>query len=132
MSTIVGLSPRKDGRDLPGARPGRDLRRAREARVKYWRIVTVSAFFVLLLGGGLLVGAVLIVKSLHTAAGETAASRRMGRMTFPLFDGVFCRHVLIDNETAQTKEEKISRCDDRAVRSKRSKRDTSAFSWGGR
>jgi len=132
MSANVDLSPRKGGRDLPGVRPGRDRHHAREARIKYWRVMLVSAFFVLLLGGSLFVGAVLIIKALRTTAGETAASTRIGRMTFPLYDGVFCRHVLIDNETAQTKEEKISRCDDRAVRSKRSRRDTSSFNWGGR
>jgi hypothetical protein len=129
MSTIVDLSPRKGGRNLPGARSGRDRRRAREARIKYWRVSIVSAFFVLLLGGSLFVGAVLIVKALRTATAETAASTRIGRMTFPLFDGVFCRHVLIDNKTAQTKEEKISRCDGRDAASSRG---GSTFSWGGR
>lgn len=129
MSTIVGLSPRKGGRDLPGASSGRGGRRVREARIKYWRVIIVSAFFVLLLGSSLLAGAVLIVKTLRTASDETAASMRIGRMTFPMLDGVFCRHVLIDNETAQTKEEGISRCDDRAVRSRH---HSSTFSWGGR
>jgi hypothetical protein len=129
MSAIVDLSPRKGGRDSSGARSWRGRRRAREARIKYWRVMIVSAFFVLLLGSSLLAGAVLIVKTLRTASGETAASTRIGRMTFPMFDGVFCRHVLIDNVTAQTKEEKISRCDDRAVRSRHG---SSTFNWGGR
>jgi hypothetical protein len=129
MSTTVDLSPRKDGRNLPGVRAGRDRRRAREARTKFWRVSIVSVFFVLLLGGSLCVGAVLIVKAFRTATTETAASTRIGRMTFPMFDGVFCRHVLIDNRTSQTKEEKISRCDDRKAPSSR---DGSSFSWGGR
>jgi hypothetical protein len=129
MSTIVDLSPRKGGRDLPGARSGRDRRRAREARIKYWRVSIVSVFFALLLGGSLCVGAVLIVKAFRTATTDTAASTRIGRMTFPMFDGVFCRHVLIDNKTSQTKEVKISRCDGRDAPSNRG---GSNFSWGGR
>ena len=129
MSTVADLLPRKDGRGLPGGRRGRSLRRAREARIKFWRVSIVSVFFVLLLGGSLCAGAVLIVKALRTATVETAASTRIGRMTFPMFDGIFCRHVLIDNKTSQTKEEKISRCDGRDAASSRI---GSSFSWGGR
>jgi hypothetical protein len=96
---------------LHAARSARNLRRVREARVKYWRVLLVTTFFVVVLGGDRFVGAVLVFKALQTATTETPASFRIGRITFPLLDGVFCRHILIDNETTQTREEKISRCD---------------------
>ncbi len=129
MSTIADLSPPIADRDLAGARSGRALRRAREARTKFWRVSIVSVFFIVVLGANLFVGAVLMIKALHSATAETAASTRIGRMTFPLLDGVFCRHVLIDNETVQTKEEKISRCDGQDPISGRG---GTGFSWGGR
>jgi hypothetical protein len=129
MSTIADLSPRIADRDLAGARSGRALRRAREARTKFWRVSIVSGFFVVVLGANLFVGAVLMVKALRSATAETAASTRIGRMTFPQFDGVFCRHILIDNETVQTKEEKISRCDGQDPISGRG---GTGFSWGKR
>jgi hypothetical protein len=127
MTTIAEPSPHKVGRDPPGARSERDVRRAREARIKYWRVLIVTAFFVVVLGGNLFVGGVLVIKALHSATAETAASVRIGRMTFPLLDGVFCRHVLIDNETVETKEEKVSRCDGQDPISGRS---GNGFSWG--
>jgi hypothetical protein len=132
MSTTADLSPHNSGRDSPGARSARadrDMRRAHEARTKFWRVLIVTTFFVVVLSGNLFVGAVMVVKALRTSTGETAASTRIGRMTFPLFDGIFCRHVLIDNETVQTKEEKVSRCDGQDPASSGG---SSRFSWGGR
>ncbi len=127
MSTVANLSSRKDGHDLPVARSERELRRVREARIKFWRVLIVSTFFVVVLGGNLFVGAVLMFKVLHTSTADTAASMRIGRMTVPLLDGVFCRHVLIDNETSQTREEKISRCDDKDPPSRPG---STQFRWG--
>ena len=129
MSTTADLSPHNDSRALAAARSTRDLRRTREARIKFWRVLIVSTFFVVVLGGNLFVGAVLMFKALHTATTETSASFRIGRMTFPLLDGVFCRHILIDNETAQTKEEKVSRCDSQDPVSSRG---STGFRWGKR
>ena len=129
MSTIADPLSRKDGRDLPAARSERDVRRARDARIKYWRVLIVTSFFVVVLGGNLFVGAVLMFKALHTSTAETAASMRIGRMTVPMLDGIFCRHVLIDNETSQTKEEKISRCNEREPPSSRG---GTGFRWGGK
>ena len=111
MSTSADLSLRKDSRDPLGVRSERDQRRAHEARIKFWRVLVVSAFFAVVLGGNLFVGGVMVIKALHSATAETPSSVRIGRMTFPLLDGVFCRHVLIDNETVETREEKVSRCD---------------------
>jgi hypothetical protein len=125
VSTTADLSPHNDSRTLAAAR---DLRRTCEARIKFWRVLIVSTFFVIVLGGNLFVGAVLMFKTLHTGTTETPASFRIGRITFPLLDGVFCRHILIDNETAPTKEEKISRCDSQDPVSSRV---STRFAWGG-
>jgi len=121
MSALAGSSPPETSRDL---------RRARETRTKIWRVSVVTIFFVVVLGANLFVGAVLMVKALRTQADETAAATRIGRVTYPMLDGVFCRHVLFDNKTVQTKEDKVSRCDeDRAVRPAR---HTTTFNWGAR
>jgi t-SNARE complex subunit (syntaxin) len=47
---------------------------AREARDKYWRVLLVTTFFVVVLGGNLFVGAVLVSKALQTATTESPAS----------------------------------------------------------
>jgi hypothetical protein len=120
MSTLADRSPRKSGRDF---------RRAREARTKFWRVIVVSAFFTVVLGANAFIGVAVLVKAAGTNEAQTAAALRIGRVTFPMLDGVFCRHVLFDNNTAQTKEDKVSRCDDR---DSRSRRRTSTFNWGGR
>ena len=104
-----------------------DLRHEREARTKFWRVIIVSAFFAVVLGANLLIGGVLMVKAFHTEKNQTAEALRIGRVTFPMLDGVFCRHVLFDNKTVQMKEDKVSRCNNRATQS-RSSRTT--FSWG--
>lgn len=106
---------------------GSDIRHAREARTKFWRVGIVSAFFVVVLGGNLLVGAALMVKAMHAKAEESANSVRIGRVTYPMLDGVFCRNVLFDNKTVQTTQDKISRCDDRRT----ARRDNTTFNWGG-
>jgi hypothetical protein len=97
MSTTADLSPHNDSRALAAARSARDLHRTRETRIKFWRVLIVSTFFVIVLGGNLFVGAVLMFKGPHTATTETPASFRIDRITFPLLNGVFCRHILIDN-----------------------------------
>jgi hypothetical protein len=104
-----------------------DVRHAREARTKFWRVIIVSAFFAVVLGANLLIGGVLMVKAFHKEGSQTAEALRIGRVTYPMLDGVFCRHVLFDNTTVQMKEDKVSRCDDRASRSRHSR---TTFSWG--
>jgi hypothetical protein len=105
-----------------------ELRHTREARTRLWRVAIVSVFFALVLGANLLVGGVLMVKAFHTQGDQAGEAFRIGRVTFPMLDGVFCRNVLFDNTTVQTKEDKVSRCDDHAIHSEHSR---TKFSWGG-
>ena len=120
MSALAGSSPPESSRDL---------RRARETRTKIWRVSVVTIFFIVVLGANLFVGATLMVKAMR-ARTEEAEAARIGRVTYPMLDGVFCRHVLFDNKTVQTKEDKVSRCDeDRAAKPAR---HTTTFNWGGR
>jgi hypothetical protein len=132
MATTAELFQHKGARDLTGPPSGRERRRMREARTKFWRVTLVSAFFAIVLGSNLLIGAVVMIKAIRTSSStsDIAASKRIGRITFPMLDGVFCRHILLDNKTAQTMEEKISRCDEREQAVSRS-RSRSSFSWGG-
>ena len=128
MSTVVDLSPSNGEHALSAAHARRELRRSREARTRFWRASIVSTFFIAVLIANLFVGAVVVVGAFRKE--PDTASIAIGRATIPTLDGVFCRHVLFDNRTAETKEDKISRCDDRDdVRSRR--RAGSIFSWGG-
>ena len=117
MSRLNSQSPRKSARDA---------RHAREARVKFWRVSIVSAFFAVVLGANLFVGVVMMVKAFRKEAATTAVP--IARVTYPMLDGVFCRHVLFDNTTVQTKEDKVSRCDDRRDQARRG---GTTFNWGG-
>ena len=119
MSTLADQPPRAGSRAS---------RRSHEARVKFWRVAIVSGFFAVVLGANLIVGGVLMVKALRAEAIKSASYSRLGRVTFPMLDGVFCRQVLYDNQTGQTTKDKIARCDGRAARSRHSSR---TFNWGG-
>ena len=129
MSTFADLSPGNDGSELSTAHARRKLRHAREKRAGFWRVSVVSIFFIVVLIANLFVGAIVVVGAMHREA-DTAALM-IGRATIPTLDGVFCRHVLFDNRTAATKEDKVSRCDDRDD-NKPKPRARATFSWGGR
>jgi len=128
MSTSVEQSPSQDVPALSAAHARREVRRAREARTGFWRASIVSAFFTAVLIANLFVGAVVIVGKFRKEADTTSA--KIGRAIIPTLDGVFCRHVLFDNRTSETKEDKISRCDDRD-NARASRRSKTTFSWGG-
>jgi hypothetical protein len=119
MSTLADRLPRASGRAL---------RRAHDARVKFWRVAIVSGFFAVVLGANLIIGGVLVVKALSSHSSQTTGYTRIGRVTFPMLDGVFCRRVLYDNKTGQTTTDKISRCDDHKARPQTSSKN---FNWGG-
>ena len=120
MSTLADRSPRDSGRAL---------RRAHEARVKFWRVAIVSGFFAVVLGANLVIGGVLVVEALNSHASQSTGYTRIGRVSFPMLDGIFCRQVLYDNKTGQTTKDKISRCDHRKPQSQRS--SSRSFNWGG-
>jgi hypothetical protein len=98
MNDIAALAPSKTGRQS-SVRAQRELRRAREARTKIWRVSIVAAFFAVVLGSNLFVGVVMMVKAFRHEEATTAVP--MARVTYPLLDGVFCRHILFDNNTVQ-------------------------------
>ena len=81
-----------------------------------------------MLGANLFVGATLVLKAMRTQAGETSASTRFGRVTYPMLDGVFCRHVRFDNTTAESTDDKVSRCDDDRGRERLG--HSTSFNWG--
>jgi hypothetical protein len=128
MSTLADLSPNNGEHELSTAHARRKLRHAREKRTGFWRVSAVSAFFIAVLIANVFVGAVVVVGVLRKE--PDSASIMIGRATIPTLDGVFCRHVLFDNRTAATKEDKISRCDDKEE-AKSKPRSKATFSWGG-
>jgi hypothetical protein len=107
----------------PATRPGRPPR-SRETRNGFWRVLIVTVFFVVVLGANLFIGGVVLVGGLHEAG---IGKYRIGRVTFPLLDGTFCRHILFDNVTAQALEDKVSECSDE-IRLTRPGRRT-RFNW---
>ena len=113
------------------ARRAQAARRAKEARVRFWRIIVVSAFFVVVLGANLFVGAVVVVGSIrdHADAKADPPGNMTARIKRPLLDGEFCRFTVFNNKLALTLEERVERCDaaDRLMKSK----GKNGFSWGG-
>jgi NAD/NADP transhydrogenase beta subunit len=109
----------------------RTVRKSREARVKYWRVFIVTAFFAVLVGANLFVGAVVIFGKMQTRArAEEAATaaRATGKISRPLFDGVFCRTMVFDNNSAETVEDKVERCDQPGLAPGRPRQ--TQFIWG--
>lgn len=115
-------------RSVPDTQSRRAALRRQEARVKFWRVAIVSAFFVALMTANLYVGAVMLFGTLQTRKDEArdAASVRTGSITRPLYDGVFCRSLIFDNQRAEIRADKIVRCDEAQPR----RRSNTSFSWG--
>jgi len=49
------------GPNTPATKSLRDARRAREARIRFWRACAVSTFFVVIISANLFVGAVVMI-----------------------------------------------------------------------
>ena len=106
--------------------------REREARTKYWRIVIVSVFFAVVIGGNIILGAVVLIGNMQeTAKAEVAAAekRKSGKISRPMLDGVFCRTTVFNNKTGEAQEDKIERCDDATPAGRNYKTE---FVWGGK
>ncbi|MFN3658655.1 MAG: hypothetical protein ACK4UO_15505 [Pseudolabrys sp.] len=108
--------------------PRRAALRRQEARTKAWRAAIVVAFFALLIGANLYVGAVMLVGTLQSRSddAQTALAARTGRVSRSLLDGTFCRSVSYDNELAHITADKIVPCDDISPR----RRGRNSFNWG--
>lgn len=125
--------------ELSTPRPGIDPQpnqrsaiRAREARIKYWRVVIVSVFFAIVIGGNLILGATVLIGNMQEKAKlESAAveKRKTGKISRPMLDGVFCRTTVFNNKTGEAEEEKIERCDDGTPATRTTRTE---FVWGGK
>lgn len=118
------------------AKPTEPVRRSAhqlsEARVKFWRVVIVSSFFAILIGGSLLAGGVAMVGHMQSQSNADAAAKyKTAKISRPMLDGVFCHHLVLDNETGRTVEDKVERCDQGKVAAPTRPGQTQ-FVWGGR
>ena len=113
---------------LPDLQDRRAALRRQEARIKMVRVAVVTAFFALLIGANLYVGAVMLFGSWQTRSDNalTAASTRTGVVSRSMLDGTFCRAMSYDNELAHITADKIVRCEDISPR----RRGRTSFSWG--
>jgi hypothetical protein len=109
-----------------------DATRAREARTRFWRILIISVFFTIVIGGNIILGTVVVIGNMQEAAkAEIAAveKRKSGKISRPMLDGVFCRTTVFNNASGEAQEDKIERCDDGAPAARSLK---SEFIWGGK
>ena len=110
----------------------RNAIREREARAKFWRVVIVSVFFAVVIGGNMILGAVVLIGNMQeTAKAEFAATekRKTGKIFRSMLDGVFCRTTVFDNKTGEAQKDKIERCDDASPADRNYK---TGFVWGGK
>jgi hypothetical protein len=120
-------------RDTSPKRPRRAEHQEREARVKFWRVVIVTSFFALLIGGSLLVGAVAMIGSRQSQSrAEAAAKHATAKISRPMLDGVFCHYLVFDNNSGQSIEDKVERCDKDSVAAATKRPGQTQFVWGGR
>lgn len=122
-------SQSRTGNEAPP--PSRSAIRAREARIKYWRVLIVSVFFAAVIGVNMIIGAAALIDTMQEhAKAEVAAveKRKTGKISRPMLDGVFCRTTVFNNKSGEAQEDKIERCDDGApVRSLKTD-----FVWNGK
>jgi hypothetical protein len=107
----------------------RDLQRAQETRTGFWRAAIVAAFFVVVVGASLFLGAVMMIGTFRDQEGELRTDGRTTRVARALRDGTLCHYVVIDNNTAQALEDRIGRCDENKPKPKPVTVPT--FRWGG-
>ena len=122
-------SQSRTGSDTP--LPSRSAVEAREARIKYWRVLIVSVFFAIVIGGNMILGAAVVIGNIQeNARSEVAAveKRKTGKISRPMLDGVFCRTTVFNNKSGEAQEDKIERCDDGSP-SRNLKTD---FVWNGK
>ena len=118
---------------MPAITSVRAARQSHEARIRFWRVLIVTSFFVVMLGAYLFIGAVVMFgnnnKTQLTVTEATAAGKTT-RIARPMLDGTFCRSTVYDNTSAETLEDKVERCD--ASRPKPKIKPRGEFTWGGK
>jgi hypothetical protein len=121
----------EDDRKASRIRSRQASHRSRTAWVVSWRVFIVTSFFVVVLGANFFIGTMVMVRRFQDQTNSTGleAYGRTARVAYPLLDGKFCRNIVFDNKTAQTIEDKVSRCDGDSHVSKRN--GSAGFSWGG-
>ena len=134
MSEAVDMAD--SGQETPETVPWRAARRAREARVKYWRAFAVSSFFIVVLSASLYSGAAFIFGSFrsHDGSDRIWSPAQTARITRPLLDGTFCRTIIYDNNSARTIEDKVVRCNTggRDIKGMSTSKSAAEFNWGGK
>jgi hypothetical protein len=124
------------GHNAPETKSLRAARRAREARIRFWRAFLVSTFFVIIIGANLFVGAVVMIGNMRGQSifEKPAPLARTAQIRRPLLDGTFCRNIVFDNNTSLSVEDKIERCEQPAARKALLPvvKSKTQFSWGGR
>jgi hypothetical protein len=119
------------GPDTSLLRTRRAEHRANEARIRFWRVVIVTSFFAVLIGGSLLAGAVAVIGSMKNQARVDAAARHAtAKISRPMVGGVFCHSLVFDNNSAQSIEDKVEPCDKDRITPKSPSQ--TKFVWGGK
>lgn len=121
----------------PESAPVRQKRtehQAREARVRFWRVVIVTSFFAVLIGGSLLVGAVTMIGNMQNQSrADAAAKHATAKISRPMLDGIFCHFLVLDNNSGQAIEDKVERCDKDKIAAATAQRPSQRqFVWGGK
>jgi len=111
MDPTVELDPPEES--APLLRLRRDDYQSRERRTRLWRIIIVTAFFAILIGGNLVAGASFVVAKLQDefSTPDPGAKYKTARISRPMLDGVFCHNLVLDNKSGRSVEDKIERCD---------------------
>ena len=104
--------------------------RLSKAKIGSVQVAIVSALFLVLFAGALMVGGHAAIASLVQAATQPKQDpRSAGVAVFTMPDGIFCRRVSFDNVTAQETEGPIERCRTDFEMARELARPRQAFSW---
>jgi hypothetical protein len=107
----------------------REKSHLREARIKYWRTLIVTAFFVVIVGFNIILAGIAVFggakKDEQSDAGNQAV--HAARVTRRMLDGTFCRTMVIDSTSAKMIDDRIVLCE----RVLEKHKPSLGFTWGG-
>ena len=98
-----------------------------EKRATFAHIIIASSLFLVLLATGFGFSGHAAIDPLPRSAVAAREAKAAGEVVYTMPDGVYCRHVLFDNATAEITMSHIERCKGDILSEQR--RTASGFAW---
>ena len=102
----------------------------KDDRARSSRIAIVSSLFLAFVAAALLVGGHAAIDPLLQTAVDVREANGTGDVVYTMPDGIFCRHMSVDNATGEVSGGGVERCTSNIAR-ERPRTMRRNFDWGG-